>query len=284
MRRVVAAVDLSGLRRRVADRARIIAEEHGAELTLVHAVPQLKDVFLSEAEVAAMKSVRGESTERLADWLRARTDIDISIELPVGPPARVVARAGRDGDVIVAGTSSLDPSSVGPMTRRIARKSRSHLVAVRRQPRVPYRRVLVGVDLSPQSRSAIGFALGLAPDSEVTVVYSLPVRFDTLLEESGFSEAEIASSRNRRINEAKEALEAFTSPWRGRVRTLVMEGPPGQTIHEVVRRRSADLAVVANRGASADSMVLLGTVAEEVLGSAPCDVAVANAGGVFRRP
>ena len=93
MRRVIAAVDLSGLRRRVADRARIIAEEHGAELTLVHAIPQLKDVFLSEAEIAAMKSVRGESTERLADWLRARTGIDISIELPVGPPARVVARA-----------------------------------------------------------------------------------------------------------------------------------------------------------------------------------------------
>ncbi len=284
MRRVVAAVDLSGLRRRVADRARIIAEEHNAGLTLVHAIPRLNDVFLSPAEVGAMQTVRRESTEQLADWLRERTDVEVSVELSVGPPARVVAQAGHGADVIVAGTSSVDPASAGPLTRRIARKSRSHLVAVRRQPRVPYRRLLVGVDLSDASRLAVGFALELAPDADVTVVYSLPVRFDALLDEAGFDGSALADSRSRRIQEAREGLESFITPWRGRVRTLVMESPPGETIQEVVRRRSADLVVVASRGASADPMVLLGTVAEEVLGSAPCDVAVAHAAGTFRRP
>ena len=284
MRRVIAAVDLSGLRRRVADRARIIAEETGASLTLLHAIPPLRDVFLSKAEVRAMQQIRLKSTEQLADWLRARTEIEVGVETPVGPPARVVARAGHDADVIVAGTSSLDPSAVGPMTRRIARKSRSNLVAVRRQPRVPYRRVLVAVDLSEPSRAGPELAFELAPDADVTVVYSLPVRFDALLGEAGLGEAELGDSRKRRIEEARAALEEFVSPWQGRVRSLVMDGPPGETIHEVVRRRSADLVVVANRGASSDSMVLLGTVAEDVLGTAPCDVAVAHAKGAFRRP
>jgi nucleotide-binding universal stress UspA family protein len=281
---VVAAVDLSGLRRRVADRARIVAEEHGAELTLVHAIPPIRDVFLSPAEVKAMQMLRRDSTERLAEWLRERTDVDIDIHLRVGPPARVIAREAREADVVVAGTSSLDPGAAGPMTRRIARKSRSNLIAVRRQPRGTYRRVLVGVDLSAASRRAVGFALELAPQAEITVVYSLPLRFDAILSEAGIEDADLVLSRERRLGEARQALTSFVSPWVDRVQSLVVDGPPGETMQEVVRKRSADLVVVATRGASDDSMVLLGTVAEEVLGTAPCDVAIAHVNGTFRRP
>lgn len=284
MRRVVAAVDLSGLQRRVADRARLIAEEHDARLTLLHAVPTLNDVFLDQSEMKAMQVLRRDSTENLALWLRSRTEIPIDINVPIGPPARVVAREARKADIVVVGTSSLDPASVGPTTRRIARKSRTPVVAVRRQPRVPYRRVLVGVDFSEESRKAIEFAVELAPEADLTAVYSLPVRFDSMLADAGISDGEIAASRFRRLVDAEKALDEFVGRWTDRVRTLVIEGPPGETVQEIVRRRSADLVVVGARGASADAMVLLGTVAEAVLGTAPCDVAVARVGGAFRRP
>ncbi len=284
MRRVVAAVDLSGLQRRVADRARLIAEEHDASLTLLHAVPPLNDVFFDQSELKAMHSLRRESTERLSDWLKDRTDIPIDISIQVGPPARIVAREARKADLVVVGTSSLDPASVGPMTRRVARKSRAHVVAVRRQPRAPYRRVLVGVDFSQESRRAIEFAVELAPEADLTAVYSLPVRFDSMLTGAGLDDGEVVASRRRRLVDAEEALEEFVDQWAGRLRTLVIDGPPGETIQEIVRRRSADLVVVGARGASADAMVLLGTVAEAVLGTAPCDVAVARVGGAFRRP
>ena len=284
MDRVVAAVDLSGLRRRVADRARLIAEEHDARLTLLHAIPPLNEVFLNNAELNAMRVLRRDSTERLAEWLRERTDVSIDIKLPVGPPARVVAGEARKADVVVIGTSSIDPASVGPMTRRVARKSRSPIVAVRRQPRVPYRRVLVGVDFSEESRRALEFAIELAPGADVTAVHSLPVRFDAMLGEAGLDDSDVAASRVRRFARAVTALDDVVLPWADQVRTLVMEGPPGETFQEVVRRRSADLVVVAARGASADSMVLLGTVAESVLGTAPCDVAVVQVDGPFRRP
>ena len=111
-----------------------------------------------------------------------------------------------------------------------------------------------------------------------------PVRFDAALSEAGFGDGEIAASRRRRMIDAEEALEKFLAPWGDRVRALVIDGPPGDAIGEVVRRRGADLAVVATRGASDDSMVLLGTVAENVLGTAPCDVLVAHVDGMFRRP
>jgi nucleotide-binding universal stress UspA family protein len=79
-------------------------------------------------------------------------------------------------------------------------------------------------------------------------------------------------------------MEEYASTWDGRIRTLVVDGPPTETIEEVVRRRGADLVVVASRGASATRMVLLGTVAEGLVTHAPCDVLVARSKAPFRRP
>jgi nucleotide-binding universal stress UspA family protein len=83
---------------------------------------------------------------------------------------------------------------------------------------------------------------------------------------------------------AEERMEEFAAMWDGDVRTLVVDGPPTETIEEIVRRRGADLVVVASRGASATRMVLLGTVAEGLVTQAPCDVLVARSKNLFRRP
>ncbi len=79
-------------------------------------------------------------------------------------------------------------------------------------------------------------------------------------------------------------MAEFTLPWNGQVRTLIADGPPMQTVDEIVRRRNADLVVVGSRGATATRMVLLGTVAEGLVGQAPCDVYVARSPSAFRRP
>jgi nucleotide-binding universal stress UspA family protein len=76
----------------------------------------------------------------------------------------------------------------------------------------------------------------------------------------------------------------FAHEWNGRVRTLVTDGPPTETIDEAVRRRSADLVVVGSRGATATRMVLLGNVAEGLVAHAPCDVLIARSPANFRRP
>jgi len=68
------------------------------------------------------------------------------------------------------------------------------------------------------------------------------------------------------------------------VKALVIDGAPQTAIDEVVRRRGVDLVVVANRGAGATKMILLGTVADGVLEAMPCDVMVARVPGEFRRP
>lgn len=283
MKHVVAAIDLTPVGRRVADRARLIAETQRADLTLVHVFDK-NDATLIDAEQLAL--IRDTTTKRageLADWVRSRTDVRVELQTPVGNPAAHIAKMARTADLIVSGTSSLDAGRVGPVTRRLARKARTGVLAVRRQPRRPYHRVLAAVDLSDASLASIELARTLAPEAEILAAYALVSRFDQMLLEGGLSAPEVERMRANRLDQAAEALEAFVKRY-DNVKPLVVSGPPSTALSETARRRSADLVTAASKGGSSSSMVLLGTVAEEVLESAHCDVAIANVDARFRRP
>ena len=284
MRRVVAAFDLTPTGRRVVDRARLLAEQFGTHLGLLHVVDRCEDPFLNEAEEKFLADHRFSAAASLVDWVAGRTSRPIDFDVLKGAPSAQVARYAKDVDLLVAGTSSLDAAQLGPVTRRLARKARSSVLAVRRQPRVPYRRVVAAVDLSEHSRQAVDLALTMAPDADLTVVYALSPRADVLLGQSRLFEKDPAERSRERLANANEALVDFVAPWSDRVRPLVVEGPPSQAVGEAARRRGADLVTVASRGAGATSMVLLGGTAEEIMAAAPCDAAVARVEGAFRRP
>lgn len=279
----MAAVDLSPLGRRVADRARIIAEQNGLPLTLIHAVDPAEFGFLDREERKAFLESSRVLTDALVDWIRERTTAEVNAVVAEGPPARLVVKHSKEADIIVAGTSSLDAERVGPITKRLARKARIGVVAVRRQPRSPYRRVLAAVDLSDRSRAAVDLACWLAPEGQIVATYSLPSRFDSVLRQSGVAEQQIAEFGARRLARAREAMEEFVSAWSD-VRPLVLTGPPAASIDEEVRRRQVNLVTVGSRGGGGSSMVLLGAVAEGILENVPCDVGIARVDGTFRRP
>lgn len=283
VKKVLAAVDLTAVGRRVADRARLVAEEHGSSLTLVHVFDPAEGALLDSEEMALFKRTATERAHELADWVRARTTVQVDLAIPSGSPATHVARLAKRADLIVAGTSSLDAGKVGPVTRRLARKARTGLLAVRRQPRRSYQRVLATVDLSDTSRAALDLAFELAPGADVFAAYALVSRFDQMLIDSGRSSSEVEKMHVRRMGKAKEALEAFVSSHPG-VKSIVVSGPPSTALSEMARRRSVDLVTAASKGSGSSSLVLLGTVAEEVLEAAHCDVAIASVNAPFRRP
>src|SRR5690606_4296 len=166
----------------------------------------------------------------------------------------------------------------------VARMATSDVLLVRRQPRVTYRKVVAAVDLSEASKAAVAEILRRLPEAEVTALFSLSTRFDPLLAQAGLFNEGITASRTERLADAELRMEAFVENWPGRVRPLVADGPPQETISEMVRRRGADLVSVASRGAGATRMVLLGSVAEAVAAEAPCDVFIARVPVAFRRP
>lgn len=284
MKRILAAVDLSPLSRRVADRARRVAEERGAALTLVH-VAEPPDVSLPGEMLKRMMLYRHGEAENLLAWINARAACPVELKLVDGRVAPEMVKRSRAADLLVTGTSSLDHLRVGPRTTRLARKAHSPVLCVRRQPRVPYRRAIAAVDLSESSAEAVELALRLSPGREsVTAAVSLPAHAEMALSDAGVRREELDRLRQMRASALRAAAEEFAGRWEGRVSVHVAQGPPAEALAELARTRRADLLAVSNRGMGGSNMVLLGSVAEAALLRAPCDVAVARVPGPFRRP
>ncbi len=280
---VLAAVDLSVIARRVADRARLIAESHGVGLRLLHVAEPTGDAFVSPEVARMLLEHRRHAVDSLLEWVRDRTDLDVDASVIKGSAVWEIVRADRQAAITLVGSSGIDQAAIGPVAQGVATFGRTDLLVVRRQPRSEYRRVVVAVDLSPASMNAVERAVELFPDADLSVVYSLPTRFDALMEAAGMFHEEVEGLRSSRLEQARSRLEQSPAAGEGR-RVLVMDGSPIEMIAEAVRRRSADLLVVANKGAGATKMTLLGSVALGALEAAPCDVLIVRVPGEFRRP
>jgi nucleotide-binding universal stress UspA family protein len=282
--RVVAGIDLSPIGRRVADRARIVAEAGGHDLALVHVLESLSEAMIPSGLGRLVDDYRARAAKEMLEWIQGRSETPVDLELVKGSPAWELVRRSKQADLVVVGSSSVDADRAGPVASSTARLAASDVLLVRRQPRVPYRKIVAAVDLSEASKSAVGAVLRRFPEAEVTAMFALPTRFDSLLAEAGMFNEEISASRSQRMEAAELRMEEFVENWPGQVRPLVVDGPPQETIDEMVRRRGADLVSVSSRGGGATKMVLLGSVSQAVLADAPCDVFVARVQAPFRRP
>jgi nucleotide-binding universal stress UspA family protein len=284
LQRVVAGVDLTPVSRRVVERAQLLAAAHGAALELVGVSGSAQDAFIPDGLARLLHKHRVARLEELADWCRQKGQGAVTTLAVKGSPAWELVRAGKHADVLVVGSSSVDAGRVGPVTRQIAQLATADVLVVRRQPRGHYRKVVAAVDFSRVSEMAVSCALKLVPEAEVTAVFSLPTRFDPLLTEAGLFNEEVSAARASRLRSARHRMDEFVATWPGRVQPMVVDGPPMETLDEVVRRVGADLLSVASRGAGATKMTLLGPIAEGLLGSVPTDVLVCRVPGEFRRP
>jgi nucleotide-binding universal stress UspA family protein len=284
LRAVVAGVDLTAVGRRVAERAAMMAESSGAPLHLLHVLEPVAEAMIEPSLARLMREHQSSEAQRLADWAKEKTEADVDLEVVKGSPSWELTARAKKASLVVVGSSSIDAFSVGPVAKRVARKATADTLVVRRQPRVPYRKIIAAVDFSEHSRAAVDRALTLFPGSDIIALYSLPSRFDSALADAGLFAEELAASRGARLGMAEERMSEFTAAWDGEVRSMVVDGPPSETIEEVVRRRGADLVIASSRGASSTRMVLLGTVAEGLVNQAPCDVLIARSRAPFRRP
>jgi nucleotide-binding universal stress UspA family protein len=281
---VLAAIDLTPLGRRVADRSRLVAEEAGAAVRIFHSIEPLTEAFVGDGVAKIIRDHRLKVTAEIADWCASRTHVHVGTVTTKGAPSYEVVKASKGVDLVVLGSSTIDNVEVGPTAFRVTETARSDVLVVRRQPRVPYRRVVVGVDFSEGSARAIESALRWAPNAEITAAYVLPSRFDPFMLDAGMFPEEVDHMRRARLEEAGLRLEEFVERWPGRVRPYIADGPAESVLEDIARRRNADLVVVGSRGAGATKIVLLGTVAATVLRSMPCDVLISRVPGEFRRP
>ena len=138
-----------------------------------------------------------------------------------------------------------------------------------------FRRILQASDFSPASRRAFDAAVGLARanDAALTLVHVLEPPIPWV-------EVDYASPRaHRLITSARAAatrqLEALVrKAKRAGVHSTgrLVDGNPRDAISRASTRTQADLVVVGTHGRTGLDKLLLGSVAERVVATAPCPV------------
>jgi nucleotide-binding universal stress UspA family protein len=174
--RILVAVDFSRPGRSAFDQALALSREHGAELTVVHAVP-------------ANRPFRRRSRERIALIAQLReiaesSGVRFSVGVQHGDPAGVIllhARSRRP-DLIVLGThqrTGLDRLRTGSVAERVVSQAAQPVLVVPRGNAGAVRSfdsVLVAVDFRDASNRAVEQAVALAArfNGRVTLLHVVP--------------------------------------------------------------------------------------------------------------
>ena len=137
-------------------------------------------------------------------------------------------------------------------------------------------RMLVPTDFSPASDIAFNYAIDLAA-RQGSRVHLLHV-----IEETNFATAypdgfyvELPGVREHLLNEANNRLRAMAEQCADTgvtVTTEVASGRPARVIAEMAKNRGTDLIVMGTHGRSGFAHLLLGSVAERIVRTAPCAV------------
>ena len=142
-------------------------------------------------------------------------------------------------------------------------------------------RVVVGVDLSDWSRTALEYALTEATlrRAELDVVSAVPdAQFWPTEDALSASGAQIPS-RQQRVDRAREDVERMVAEVVAKqgaegvpIRVLALQGAASEVLTE--QARGADLLVVGHRGRGGFASAVLGSVGLHSVLNAPCPVLV----------
>lgn len=283
---ILVATDFSGHAQHAATRAARLAHDTRSALTLMHVLPAqpVKKIreWLGASSAPEQKSFEHAHRQlrQLASELTSVRRVELDIEAAAGSaPDEIVRTAERvHARLLVLGARGagfLRRLVLGTTSQRLVRRTERPVLVVRQTAHRPYRRVLVGVDFSPQSRHALILARRVAPNAKLVILTVFQVPFEGKLRFAGVDDATFEIYRRRARASALLRLHALAhvaslspSQWE----LCVVEGDASRRIVEQEQSRNCDLVVLAPHGQSAAADLLLGSVTRHVLAEGNVDV------------
>ncbi|HLL84645.1 MAG TPA: universal stress protein [Longimicrobium sp.] len=266
-------------------RALLLPLALGARLHVVHVLPAgLPAKVRSKVETDARASLNG-VVSRVREGARFAGQINVTAEVLRGEPFVEVIRCARgiNAELIVLGRHGRRPIRdmfMGTTAERVIRKGDVPVLAVHLAPDRPYQRPLVATDLEDPSKRALDLALRViaAKVRRVDVVHSFNVPFEEIIGPA-FSAREKNDYRRTCREEAVAGLDKFIAPYQGsgiRWKAALRPGDARAVVLAEALRRKSDLIAVGTHGRSGVAHALVGSVAEWIVATAPCDVLVAR--------
>ncbi len=269
--RILLATDLSPHCDRAMERARQLATEWKAELSVVYVIggPEAPDEALAPRD---RERTRATLAQRALDREFADAPFPVSTHIAHGEveaAIRELATASGCG-LVVIGTSrneSFGRFLLGSTARRLAPALAQPLLVVRSRVHAPYQRVLVGVDFSQGSRRALAEATRLFP-GRIIVFHARRVAETPNLTDPGTAPETILPDA-----EVTAFLESCDLPAdvRERLQVVVRDGALAGTLTAYVRDHDIDLVVLGTERRGGLLQRILGGDSEDLLDWLPCD-------------
>jgi nucleotide-binding universal stress UspA family protein len=222
--------------------------------------PPLINLELMEAQAAAVK-------ERLEVWKAEAAKMGVTLEPRVRTSSSAyegIADEAADlkPDLIIMGRhgyTGLTRLLMGSVTARVIGHSLCHVLVVPRDVPVNFQRLLIASDGSPFSEAAWAEALTLTKTMGSTLVGVAVAAADRDIPTA------TGVVRNLEAAAAEEGLA---------LDTMIPMGRPDEGIVKAAEFKQATLIIVGSHGRTGLKRLLMGSVAERVIGHAKCPVLV----------
>jgi universal stress protein E len=295
---IVCALDFEARASHAATAALWLSERLNVPLEFVHAFPPRPLFWGKEADMpewergtettgaVLLESLRGILASAPAE-LQLRTAPDrLRIHVTSGPPAHVILQRAREvrADLVVLGAHHRHGGLDFGNTVRGVLAHATAGVWVQREPLRPVRRILVPVDLSPDSLRALAIARDLAKSLEARLTvfeaFELPAAVVHL---AGDGSTDSTRVLDRLLGAERTRFESTLAAfdWRGVPHETRFErGDPAQTT--LAQQDEHDLIVMGTHGWTGLAAALLGSVTYTVTRSARIPVlALRGSRGTF---
>ena len=279
-KKIVVGTDLSDTARIATDRAHLLAQKLGADLTLVHAGRDSDELAKLASELGARPVARA------------------------GNPAEVLLGEveTQDADLLVVGSVGMTGARrflLGSVPNKISHHSTTDVLIVKTDPPPrsieSYSTILVGTDGSPTATRAVKMAAGLAAavgaKPVIVCVYTPPTEQELKRMKSDPSDpvAQWSAGRDERgvpdefrwriagAAQAEDVLErSLQHASAGGVEPEVraVEGHPAETLISLAEDEGFDLIAVGSVGMSGPKRFMLGNVPHRISHHAPTDILI----------
>ena len=268
---ILAVTDLSAEGNRAATRAAIFAAQHRALLKVMYAPKG----FLPAPGAKTQEDLRQFATE-----INSRFDILVKNVANTSGHLHAVVHEASGVDLLVLAEHrerTVRSFFCGQPIERLQRFVRCPILLSRLEVFHRYRRMLVAVDFTPESKKLVKLAWSLDSDSEVELFHALNKTHEGKYRYADVSEEAIKAYRHESLLEARERLfwlSDSSTARRNRVLAAIGKGDVARQAVIQQQHANAELLVVGKRRGSSFSDFLLGSIAQRVLWSSDGDVLV----------
>lgn len=289
IKRLLVATDLSAPASHAVERAAVLARDLEASLDILHVMElgtldklrRLVGDLPEEFEASLLESV-GAELRQLVERLEEETGVRPQIQVASGAllPMLIEEADDLDASLIVLGARGagvLRRLLLGSTADRMLGKTSRPLLVVKESPQKSYSRVLVPVDFSAYSLSAIQLARKVAPQADIVLLHVFEVPFEGRLNYAGVSEEVIGFYHQAARREAVERLRKLSTDAGlevGAAISMVLHGDISRNILDQEREQKCDLIVMGKHGEHLMEEWLLGSVTKDVLTECMADVLV----------